>query len=341
MKTLFTALAEELSAGRGAVVATVVASRGSTPRGPGAQMLVRADGSALGTVGGGAVELEAARLARDLCREGRSMTKTYRLTNTQAGDLGMVCGGEADILFQYVAPAGLPQVQKILRALEDRTEPRWLVTAFALDSWRWGLCDGAGSCPDLGGIPGERLLPLLGKRPALGEGDPALFVQPLAPAGTVYLFGAGHVGLALVHLLALTEFPVVVYDQRSAPPDGIPEAERVVQGPYEDALSRLEAIGPEDYVVIMTPGHQGDYEILRQVLRTPARYVGCIGSRRKIAATRERLLADGFSEADFARVHAPIGLDIGGETPQEIALSVAAQLVACRAGKPTRREDRP
>ena len=164
---------------------------------------------------------------------------------------------------------------------------------------------------------------------------------PLAPAGTVYLFGAGHVGLALVHLLALTEFPVVVYDQRPAPPDGIPEAVRVVQGPYEDALSRLEAIGPEDYVVIMTPGHQGDYEVLRQVLRTPARYVGCIGSRRKIAATRERLLADGFSEADFARVHAPIGLDIGGETPQEIALSVAAQLVACRAGKPTRREDRP
>ena len=117
MKTLFTALAEELSAGRGAVVATVVASRGSTPRGPGARMLVRADGSALGTVGGGAVELEAARLAWDLCREGRSMTKTYRLTNTQAGDLGMVCGGEADILFQYVAPAGLPQIQKILRAL--------------------------------------------------------------------------------------------------------------------------------------------------------------------------------------------------------------------------------
>ena len=216
MKTLFTALAEELYAGRGAVVATVVASRGSTPRGPGARMLVRAGGSALGTVGGGAVELEAARLARDLCREGRSMTKTYRLTNTQAGDLGMVCGGEADILFQYVAPAVAPadlsQVRKILQALEDRAEPRWLVTAFALDSWRWGLCDEAGSCPDLGGIPGERLLPLLGKRPALGEGDPALFAQPLAPAGTVYLFGAGHVGLALVHLLALTEFPVVVYE---------------------------------------------------------------------------------------------------------------------------------
>lgn len=341
MRALFAALAEELAAGRGAVVATVVASRGSTPRGPGARMLVRAGGPALGTVGGGAVEWEASRLARDLCREGRSLRRTYRLTNSQAGDLGMICGGETDLLFQYVAPAGLPQVREIGRALEEGAAPQWLVTAFALDSWRWGLCDGAGSCPGLSDLPRERLLPLLKERPALGEGGPALFAQPLTPAGTVYLFGAGHVGLALVHLLALTEFPVVVYDQRPAPPDGIPEAERVVQGPYEDALSRLEAIGPEDYVVIMTPGHQGDYEILRQVLRTPARYVGCIGSRRKIAATRERLLADGFSEADFARVHAPIGLDIGGETPQEIALSVVAQLVACRAGKPTRREDRP
>ena len=176
-------LAEELSAGRGAVVATVVASRGSTPRGPGAQMLVRADGSALGTVGGGAVELEAARLARDLCREGRSMAKTYRLTNTQAGDLGMVCGGEADILFQYVAPAGLPQIQKILRALEDRTEPRWLVTAFALDSWRWGLCDGAGSCPYLGGIPGERLLPLAGEAPRPGGGGPGPVCPEPGPGG--------------------------------------------------------------------------------------------------------------------------------------------------------------
>ena len=100
MKTLFTALAEELAAGRGAVVATVVASRGSTPRGPGARMLVRSDGSALGTVGGGAVEWEASRLARDLCREGRSMTKTYRLTNTQAGDLGMVCGGRVKVMFE-------------------------------------------------------------------------------------------------------------------------------------------------------------------------------------------------------------------------------------------------
>ena len=178
MKTLFTALAEELSAGRGAVVATVVASRGSTPRGPGAQMLVRADGSALGTVGGGAVELEAARLAWDLCREGRSMTKTYRLTNTQAGDLGMVCGGEADILFQYVAPAGLPQIQKILRALEDRTEPRWLVTAFALDSWRWASATRRGAALTWAVFPESAFCHCWGSAPPWGRGTRPCLSSP-------------------------------------------------------------------------------------------------------------------------------------------------------------------
>ena len=86
-------------------------------------------------------------------------------------------------------------------------------------------------------------------------------------------------------------------------------------------------------MVIMTPGHQADYEVLAQALRTPAKYIGCIGSRKKVAAARERLLADGFSEEEIRRVYAPIGLPIGGETPAEVAVSVAAQLIACRWGR--------
>ena len=102
---------------------------------------------------------------------------------------------------------------------------------------------------------------------------------------------------------------------------------------FRSALERTGAITADDYVVIMTPGHQGDYEVLAQALRTPAKYIGCIGSRKKIAVTRERLLADGFSDEDISRVHAPIGLPIGGETPAEVAVSVAAQLIACRSGR--------
>ena len=298
-------------------------------------MLVRAGGPALGTVGGGAVEWEASRLARDLCREGRSLRRTYRLTNSQAGDLGMICGGETDLLFQYVAPAGLPQVREIGRALKEGAAPRWLVTAFAPDGWRWGLCDAAGSCPGLSDLPRERLLPLLKERPVLAEGEPALFIQPLAPAGTVYLFGGGHVGRALVPILAMAAFRVAVCDQRpdAASREALPQAAEVYCLPYEDAFAHLPPVTAEDYVVIMTPGHEADFEVLRQALATPARYIGCIGSRRKVAATRNRLLAAGIPASEIDRVWSPIGLPIGGDTPAEIAVSIAAQLIACRSGR--------
>ena len=140
---------------------------------------------------------------------------------------------------------------------------------------------------------------------------------------------------ALAHILATTDFRVSVYDQRKqlVSREFFPEASARLCGPFPEALERVGTITEDDYIVIMTPGHQGDYEVLSQMLRTPAKYIGCIGSRKKIAVTRERLLADGFTEADIGRVHAPIGLPIGGETPAEVAVSVAAQLIACRSGR--------
>ena len=168
----------------------------------------------------------------------------------------------------------------------------------------------------------------------LAEGEPALFIQPLAPAGTVYLFGGGHVGRALVPILAMAAFRVAVCDQRpdAASRDTLPQAAEIYCLPYEDAFAHLPPVTAADYVVVMTPGHEGDYEVLRQALRTPARYIGCIGSRRKVAATREKLLAVGIPAEEIDRVWSPIGLDIGGDTPAEIAVSVAAQLIACRSG---------
>ena len=169
----------------------------------------------------------------------------------------------------------------------------------------------------------------------LAEGEPALFIQPLAPAGTVYLFGGGHVGRALVPILAMAAFRVAVCDQRpdAASRDILPQAAEIYCLPYEDAFAHLPPVTAADYVVVMTPGHEGDYEVLRQALRTPARYIGCIGSRRKATALRERLLAAGFSEEAVDRVRSPIGLPIGGDTPAEIAVSIAAQLIACRSGR--------
>ena len=184
-------------------------------------------------------------------------------------------------------------------------------------------------------VPLERLEPLLGDRGVLDDGEPALFVEPLSRAGTVYLFGAGHVARELARILAMTDFRVVVWDQRpeAVCRESFPEAAALHCGPFKGALENLDKLTTEDYAVIMTPGHQADYEVLTQVLRTPAKYIGCIGSKRKIAATRERLLADGFSDAEIGRVYAPIGLPIGGETPAEVAVSVAAQLIASRSGR--------
>lgn len=336
MKKLFTALLRELEEGRAAVLCGVVASHGSTPRGAGAKMLVLESGGTLGTVGGGAVELRSALLAGELLREKRSRLETYRLSAGEVADIGMICGGDVRIYFQYFDPEDIT-VRNFLAevlALLDRPGASWLVTAIGETGWSMGTYDREKGLRGLE-VPMERLEPLLGGRGLLDEGAAGvLYAEPLTRAGTVYLFGAGHVARELAHILAMTDFRTAVYDQRenAAVREFFPGAAALVRGPFTEALERVGPLTAEDYAVIMTPGHQADYEVLAQVLRTPAKYIGCIGSRKKIAATRERLLADGFTEEEIGRVYAPIGLPIGGETPAEVAVSVAAQLIACRSG---------
>lgn len=336
MKKLFTTLLRELEAGRPAVLCGIVASHGSTPRGAGAKMLVLEDGSTAGTIGGGAVEYRAARLAGELLAQKESRFESYRLTPGDVADVGMICGGDVRVYFQYFSPeqTTIRNTLEDALALLDAPGPSWLVTAMDGDGWRMGTFDRVNGLRGLD-IPLERLAPLLGSRGMLAEGEPVFFAEPLARAGTVYIFGGGHVARELAHILAMTDFRVAVYDQReqAVTREFFPEASALACGPFPEALERVGKITGEDYVVIMTPGHQGDYEVLSQVLRTPAKYIGCIGSKKKIAVTREHLLADGFTEADIGRVCAPIGLPIGGETPAEVAVSVAAQLIACRSGR--------
>lgn len=335
MKKIFTALLHELDAGRSAVLCGIVASHGSTPCGAGAKMLVREDGGTLGTIGGGAVEFRSMELARTLLQEKRSMFQDYRLSAGEIADIGMICGGDVRVYFQYFPPdTALRRTLEQVLDLLDAASPSWLVTAVSGGKWSMGTCGREGGPENLS-VPMERLAPLLSSRGVLDEGDPVLFVEPLTRGGTVYLFGAGHVARELAHILAMTGFRVVVWDQRpeAAVRDFFPEAAALHCGPFQGAVKQLDPITGEDYVVIMTPGHQADFEVLVQVLRTPAKYIGCIGSRKKVAATREKLLAEGFTPEEIDRVHAPIGLPIGGETPAEVAVSVAAQMIACRSGR--------
>lgn len=335
MKDLFSTLAAQLD--RGAVLCTIAASRGSTPRGAGARMLVTAAGRAAGTVGGGEVERRAEALALSMLAEKRSCFETYRLSAGEIADIGMICGGDVEIFFQYFDPADRDAREAAARILDllDRPGPSWLVTAAEGSGWRMGTYDRQNGLRGLE-LPPETLEGLLAGRGRLErQGARTLFAQPLVRPGTVYLFGAGHVSRALAGILVMAEFRVAVYDQRPGAVDReyFPDAAARVSGPFGEALARLDPITAEDYLVIMTPGHQGDYQVLSQALRTPARYIGCIGSRKKAAATRERLLAEGFTAQEIDRIRSPIGLPIGGETPAEVAVSVAAQLIACRSGQ--------
>lgn len=335
MKSVFKALAAQLDRGRGAVLCTIAASHGSTPRGAGARMAVTAEGDTTGTVGGGAVEHRAGELARTLLAERRSGFAFYRLSAGEIVDTGMICGGDVEIFFQYFDPADSGARAAVAGVLDllDRPVASWLVTIAEGSEWRMGTYDRQNGLRGLQ-LPQETLERLLGDL-LVRQGDRTMFAQPLTRAGTVYLFGAGHVSRALARILAMAEFRMVVYDQRpdAVSRDSFPEAAARMSGPFGEALARVGPVTAEDYAVIMTPGHQGDYEVLSQALRTPARYIGCIGSRKKVAATRERLLADGFTAEEIDRVWSPIGLPIGGETPAEVAVSVAAQLIACRSGR--------
>ena len=297
-------------------------------------MLVLADGTAVGTIGGGAVERQAAQLARKLLEEKRSQFETYRLSPEE--DTGMACGGSVEVYFQYFNPldAGAKKMLAGVLSALDGSQASWLVTKVAGNSWQMGVYGREEGLRGLDVSP-ERLDPLLGSQGVLDRGEPVLYAEPLLRAGTVFLFGGGHVARPLARILSLTDFRVVIWDDRpqAARREFFPDAAAVLCGPYEGALTRLGAVTADDYAVVMTHGHQADCTVLAQVLPTTVKYIGCIGSRKKAAAVRERLLAAGFSEGDVNRVYSPIGLPIGGETPAEIAVSVAAQLIACRSGR--------
>lgn len=328
MRKFIREIVHALEAGQSVELVSVLSASGSTPRGAGALLAVFPDGSTTGTVGGGNVEYEAVNLGRTLLRNGENALRSFRFVQGDAASLGMVCGGDVTLHFHHL-PAGDGETAAVLRALLDadgKNADTWLVRR--LEGERvtaMALADRAG-CRRLPEVPAE----ILRSRAVFRDG---WFAVPVVRAGRLYVFGGGHVSQALVPVAAAVGFRPVVYDDRPEFADKalFPLAEKTVCGVFED-LSQALTVTPDDYVVIMTRGHKADYEVLAQTLRSGAKYLGCIGSKKKLAICRDRLLAAGFTAEEYARVHAPIGLAIGAETPAEIAVSVTAELIAVRAG---------
>lgn len=332
MKERITAILNALNRREALILVSILASSGSTPRGAGAWMLVFKDGHMEGTIGGGAVEYAAYRHALKLLEDKTSDTVGYRLSKDDVAGLGMVCGGDVTVYFQYLeGTAYIPLFSRLADAfLENRH--LWLirrmeenrVTAMAAcdgEGHFWGD-DLAGSLPD----------GMLKSQPVFRDGLPAYYAEPIVRAGWVYVFGGGHVSQELAPLLAHLGFTVAVFEDREAfaDPSLFPGVQKVILGNFQN-LSASISLTEKDSAVVMTRGHQADFDVIAQLLRQPLFYIGCIGSRRKIAETRRKLSLLGFPDDAYDVVHSPIGLDIGAETPAEIAVCIAAEMIQCRA----------
>lgn len=336
MKKLFETLKTVLLQGQDAVLVTVVASSGSTPRGSGAHMLVTRSGRLYGTIGGGAVEYQSERIALEVLQTGRSRIEKFMLHKNQVRDLGMICGGSVVVYFHHI-PGGSQDVIALCSqagALFAAGERSWIITE--ISDGGPGSLSLYGAQRGLMGAPvPQDVLDQLAPRPAQIEaGGHTYYAETLVRAGRVFIFGGGHVAQALVPALSAVDFRCVVLEDREdfCRPHlfpGVEETRLIRMDAIEDAVS----IRADDYICIMTHGHKDDTICEAFALRTPARYIGVIGSRRKTQGVNERLHEMGFTDADIARVTTPIGLDIHAETPAEIAVSIAAQLIAVRASR--------
>jgi len=302
------------------MLVSVLGNTGSSPRGAGARMLVFQDGHFFGTIGGGAVEHIALEKAAKDVKASRFSVVTYSMEGNAHNDTNMICGGTVTLCFQPLKPKDLPVLETWLNIL-DKDCDAWLTMRLKSRSVAQFAVYEDGDVP--------KALRPYSVHTAYYKDN--LYVEPISRKGTVYVFGGGHVGKALVPVLTGVDFRVVVYDHRDylATSENFPDAVAVLCGEYERFEEQV-SLTPDDYVVIMTPGHQADFEVLCQALNKKTAYVGCIGSRNKIAITRKRLLERGFSMDQVSTLHAPIGLDILAETPGEIAISVAAELIRHR-----------
>jgi xanthine dehydrogenase accessory factor len=239
--------------GRRGALATIVHTNGSIPSFESSRMLVREDGSIMGTIGGGCVEAEVWAAAKDVLKAEAPRKMTFNLNNEASYDNGLICGGTLEV-----------------------------------------------------------------------------FVEPILPQPMLYIFGGGHVSIALAQAVHTTGFNIGVIDDREqfANKERFPMATEVYTS-YEDAFEKIKP-NASTYMVIVTRGHRDDMRILRWAVQTPARYIGMIGSKRKVIEISKALQAEGLSAHLFERVHAPIGLDIGAVTPEEIAIAITAELIAVR-----------
>lgn len=342
------AIADLLEKAPPGVLATIASVRGSSPAPVLSRMLVSAPGESVGTVGGGCLEAEILREAQKVRAEGGWRRVAFTLTEAEE-ELRMVCGGTVEILLERIDREDLPA----LRLLAERAA-RGRSTLFAR-LFEPGAVGAAGRVVAAGRRAPRRVL--LGEEGDLLFGEDALpaearaaavraihagqaawstegrvFLEPVLGVPRVVLFGGGHVSRAVSAVAREAGFRVAVVDDREryASPARFPDAERFVVPAYREIAGRVP-LDPSDFIVVCTRGHQHDEEVLEEILRLPPlRYVGVIGSPRKHRMAERRLAEKGIPAERFRALFAPVGLDIGAVTPEEIAVAIVAEMIAVR-----------
>ncbi len=336
-------LLEEIEKKHSIGLSIILATRGSTPQVPGASVLFSAQGLVQGTLGGGQMEADVIKRGRECLSEKNIVIEEFSLEGKNIEAEEAPCGGRALILIDGRPEKHRPVFSGMKASLKQR-EPGVLVSRitgkndFALDrSWHSKTRIFGKGEPSHSGIEGEIKQAFETGRPVLLEEKETLFfLEPVFPRLRLIIVGAGHVGLAVAHLGHLLDFETIILDDRQefANRDRFPDAGRIVTGHMAESLAK-EDIDRDTYIVIMTRGHQFDAQVLKACIHSDAGYIGMMASRRKVKQMREAFIQKNWSTPEqFDRVHTPIGLQIGSQTVQEIAVSISAELVMVRNQRP-------
>jgi xanthine dehydrogenase accessory factor len=327
---LYDTIVEYIDKGLRGSIVTVVEKTGAAPRDKGAKMFVAADGAIFGTIGGGSVEAFACSEA--LRRQGEDLPVVipYRMEGARVEDEGMLCGGDVTLLMEPV----LARHRDLYERIGFSRKRGWkavLITRFRGGAYSKSLFDGQETL--WGDHLESELLhtfkAFIGRRGPIVSGD--FVIEPIEPIADLIIFGAGHVSLFVARMAKMVHFNVTVVDDREefANAERFPEADHIVVGGFSSVFEGLQ-FSEETYAVIVTRGHKYDAVVLEECLKRPGRYIGMIGSARKVRMVMDYLREKGFSDGDLAGVHAPIGIDIHSETPEEIGVSIVAELIQAR-----------
>jgi xanthine dehydrogenase accessory factor len=345
VKRLYQEILKLLTEGEKGVLATVIQQSGSAPRKGGAQMVIREGGSFVGSIGGGRLEADVLSAARKVMTEGKGKILDFHLTGIEVAETEMICGGDVEVFIEPLSPA-LQDLYEQLLEVQKRGEEAVLATVISEGPILEGMVQ-----KGLVNARGQSLGPLPLDKKVLQEAQKVIkekkvrliqyqgvrfYLEPIYSEPVLYIFGAGHISRYIAPVAQMVGFQIIVVDDRPefASREHFPQADEIWVDEFDGVGTKIEP-DEQTYMVIVTRGHMYDYTVLKQVLPMECRYIGMIGSIRKRNMIYKKLLEEGHSQEELDRIHAPIGLDINAETPEEIAVSIVAELIQERGeGRP-------